>query len=222
MQGKTHFFIGIAAAVSICRPQTAPMLIAGTAAAGIGGVISDIDSGGSSAHHEADQITAVIVTILAGVGIADLNLHLGISRMILTGISHTRQVSILLMLIAICALGKATRHRTFMHSIAAGLLLSGGIYLMVPALAPYFAVAFASHLLLDLLNRKKVRLFWPAKKGYCLGLCNSSGRINGLLLAVGMAAAVLAVWYSVPVRNTGYALQSLLQEAAGKLNIFGG
>ena len=43
MLGRTHFFIGTAAALAVLQPQTVPALVAGAGAAAIGGLISDID-----------------------------------------------------------------------------------------------------------------------------------------------------------------------------------
>ena len=56
MLGRTHFFIGISAALAVMQPSSMPTLVAGAGAAAIGGMISDIDSGTSQAHKEADKI----------------------------------------------------------------------------------------------------------------------------------------------------------------------
>lgn len=42
MLGKTHFSVGMATGLMLCRPQSLAMLVAGTAIAGFGGIISDI------------------------------------------------------------------------------------------------------------------------------------------------------------------------------------
>ena len=56
MLGRTHFFIGISAALAVMQPSSMSTLVAGAGAAAIGGMISDIDSGTSQAHKEADKI----------------------------------------------------------------------------------------------------------------------------------------------------------------------
>ena len=56
MLGRTHFFIGTAAALAVLQPQTVPALVAGAGAAAIGGLISDIDVGTSQAHRDADKL----------------------------------------------------------------------------------------------------------------------------------------------------------------------
>ena len=55
MLGRTHFFIGISAALAIMQPSSMSTLVAGAGAAAIGGMISDIDSGTSQAHKEGRQ-----------------------------------------------------------------------------------------------------------------------------------------------------------------------
>ena len=59
MLGKTHFFIGISTALAVLQPQSVPVLVTGISAAAVGSVISDIDSGTSQAHQEADKVMAV-------------------------------------------------------------------------------------------------------------------------------------------------------------------
>ncbi|MDO4648028.1 MAG: metal-dependent hydrolase [Eubacteriales bacterium] len=203
MQGKTHFFVGIAASLAICQPQNFSMLVAGTGAAAVGSVICDIDAGSSSAHHDADKIITVIIAAIASVIIVDMNFHIGIYEKILQKTEQTYLVTIALLFLVVCAFGKSTRHRTFMHSILALLVLSGMVFLVYAPMTPYFSIAFLSHILLDLLNRRKVSLFWPAKKGVCVGFCKSNGFVNGIFFAIGMTAAIMLLITSVPVRSTG-------------------
>jgi inner membrane protein len=56
--------------------------------------------------------------------------------------------------------------------------------------APYFAIAFLTHLILDLTNKKKMKLFWPSKQGLSLGLFTAQGWINQILFGVGSLTAV--------------------------------
>ena len=63
MLGRTHFFIGTAAALAVLQPQTVPALVAGAGAAAIGGLISDIDVGTSQAHRDADKIITATVAV---------------------------------------------------------------------------------------------------------------------------------------------------------------
>ena len=83
MLGRTHFFVGMAAALITLRPESLPVVVAGTGAAAIGGVISDIDSGTSTAHKEADKIVMAATLALGAVIIIEYNFHIGIYRRLL-------------------------------------------------------------------------------------------------------------------------------------------
>ena len=78
MLGRTHFFIGISAALAVMQPSSMPTLVAGAGAAAIGGMISDIDSGTSQAHREADKIMTAAIAVTAIVILADYKFHVGI------------------------------------------------------------------------------------------------------------------------------------------------
>ena len=78
-----------------------------------------------------------------------------------------------------------------MHSFAGWFLLGSLTGLIYPAVTPYFSAAMLSHILIDLLNRRNVRLLYPLKKGFCLGICSADGMVNRALFLAG--AAVSAV-----------------------------
>jgi inner membrane protein len=75
-------------------------------------------------------------------------------------------------------------------------LFFGGAYLAAPELALAMAVGYFSHLVVDLLNKKPERLFWPVSRGQALGLCKAGGIVDGVLLVLGVAtvAALLSGW----------------------------
>ena len=79
MLGRTHFFIGTAAALAVLQPQTVPALVAGAGAAAIGGLISDIDVGTSQAHRDADKIITATVAVAVLTILAEYKLNLGIT-----------------------------------------------------------------------------------------------------------------------------------------------
>ena len=78
MLGKTHFSVGMATGLMLCRPQSLAMLVAGTAIAGFGGIISDIDVGTSDAHNKVERIIGLAVFSILGVVTADAIFHVGI------------------------------------------------------------------------------------------------------------------------------------------------
>ena len=210
MLGKTHFFVGIAAALAIQQPQTFPVLVAGTGAAAIGGVIPDIDSSSSEAHRSADEAILVSVLAVIAVIVADRVFHAGIYEKIRSDSSMERVVIGIALFLAVCVFWRKQPHRAFMHSFAALLLLTACISIILPAAAPYFATAFGSHMFIDLLNYKGEQLFWPWRRRFCLHMCESDGIINKALMEVGIVGMILLLVMSAPARNAlGAALTHL-------------
>ena len=181
MLGRTHFFIGTAAALAVLQPQTVPALVAGAGAAAIGGLISDIDVGTSQAHRDADKIITATVAVAVLTILAEYKLLTGTAAFLL-----------------ICAYGKQQPHRSFMHSFAALALLTACVDIIYPDASAYFAVGFLSHLVLDFFNRKPEKLFWPWKKGFCLGFCSARGLVNRALLGCGMVSLAVVLVLSAP------------------------
>ena len=201
MLGRTHFFIGISAALAVMQPSSMPTLVAGAGAAAIGGMISDIDSGTSQAHREADKIMTAAIAVTAIVILADYKFHVGSIARLLTGA---------MAFIIICTYGSSQPHRSFMHSFLSLFMLTACIDVIYPDAAPYFAVAYASHLALDLLNYRRLRLIWPMKRGFSLGFCSSQGLINHLLMSAGMVCVVLELVTSIPARRLAERIFSFL------------
>ena len=169
MLGRTHFFIGISAALAVMQPSSMPTLVAGAGAAAIGGMISDIDSGTSQAHREADKIMTAAIAVTAIVILADYKFHVGIYERLMRNSSIARLLTGAMAFIIICTYGSSQPHRSFMHSFLSLFMLTACIDVIYPDAAPYFAVAYASHLALDLLNYRRLRLIWPMKRGFSLG-----------------------------------------------------
>ena len=190
MLGKTHMAVGVASSLLLLPPANIQELVLGTGAAVVGAVISDIDVGTSESHREADKIIAVFVLLIAAMIAVEYIWHLGLYHKIVRSTNTERSVIAAAGFLLICAFGKEQPHRSFMHSVLGMVSLTGCVTMFLPMVAPYFAVAFLSHLAIDLLNRKGLKLLFPMKKGFSLDLCSSSGFINRCLLVLGTVAAV--------------------------------
>ena len=201
MLGRTHFAVGVAAGLLLIPPKTFPALAAGIGLSALGGVLPDIDSGTSEAHKDADKIMAVSILAAGGAFVAEAFFHVGLFGKILQNGAIARAVIAALVFLLVCAFGKEQPHRSFMHSILALLILTACIAQIFPDAAAYFAVGFASHLAIDLLNRKREKLFYPIRRGICFFLCSSRGLVNRLLLALGILASAALILTSIPVRN---------------------
>ena len=88
---------------------------------------------------------------------------------------------------------KGIGHRGFSHSLLALVLETACVQLVFPEAALPFAAAFASHVLLDLMNKRPVRLFFPAKKGVCLGWFYADGLANKAFAAIGAFWLIVAI-----------------------------
>ena len=195
MLGRTHRKIGIATTFAILKPITVPACLGALAAGSIGGTICDIDI--LFRDHPADDeeperddqydgewedfalnlilfLLFIVVDKYFGGGAVDWFFrHLGF---------HTIAMGAVFALIVVC--GMFAPHRAFMHSLFAGIALSGCIYIICAPLAPGFAIGFASHILLDLLNKTGICLFWPIKKRFKLNVCSSNKTADAVISTV--------------------------------------
>ncbi|MDO5336292.1 MAG: metal-dependent hydrolase [Eubacteriales bacterium] len=192
MMGKTHMVCGTACALCVLQPTTIREWVICTGAAAIGAVISDIDVTTSDSRETLNKITFLSVLIAIAVCCLEYQWHLGIMRNFNRESNLFRLVVGFAVFLGICTFGKNQPHRSFMHSFAGLASLSIVLYLVYPPLAAPFAIAMLSHIMLDILNRRKVRLFYPLRGGLCLRLCSANGLVNKAFLAIG--SAVFAVY----------------------------
>lgn len=197
MTGKTHLAVGTAAALLITQPKSLKELIICLGAASVGAVISDIDVSTSESRGTMDKVLGITVIAAVVLALAEFNWHLGI-------ISSLKKDSALLHLVgggaaflAVCAVGKRSPHRSFMHSALAVIMLTSCIYVIYEGAALCFAVAMASHIIIDMLNYKNVRLAYPCKWGISLDICHADGFFNKALFSVSSLVAVASTLYFV-------------------------
>ena len=211
MLGKTHFSVGMAAGLAICRTQSIEMLVAGTALAGFGGIISDIDVGTSSAYNKVERIIGLAMGTILGIVIADVFFHVGIYNRLMADSNIVRIITGISVFLGICIFGMKQPHRSFMHSIVALFGLSFFVYMIFPDVAPYFGIGFASHIVIDALNGKREKLFWPVGKGFTLRLCSSDGIVNNLLFHISNLLILILILTSRPVLFVLHNIIGLLQ-----------
>lgn len=200
MLGKTHMMVGIAATIAVTRPETLSELIMAAGIGSAGAVISDLDVGTSDFHREADKIILLTVAAVAGVFALDHFCNTGIWERILNNGGLSKVLTGVLLFMGTCAYGKEQPHRSFMHSFLGMAILCMALQIISPTIVPYFAVGFISHLALDLLNKKGVRLFYPLKGGIHIGACKSKGLVNHLFFMCGMVISgieILVILYQI-------------------------
>ena len=202
MLGKAHITIGMASALTVMMPESMPAALPVITGAAAGCLICDIDC--DSPREKSDtsryRLLAVIIVVIAL--LADRAYGLGLIR---AGSGASLQGGELPLsmwqtaaqngAVMVCAgiavfaltltFANISSHRGFSHSLLAMALEAGSLYLVFPQTVPAFVIAFASHLLLDLTNKKPVRILYPVKKGFCLGLYYADRLADKVCAAIG-------------------------------------
>ncbi len=204
MLGKAHITVGMASALTLMMPESMPAALPVVAGAAAGCLICDIDCDSPREKSDASKHRALAMIIACIALAADFMYWKGDSAemqqvagdsvgmwqaaagnwpyMVCAGVAG---------LALTLAFANVSSHRGFSHSLLAMALEAGFLWMIFPQTALPFVISFASHLVLDLLNKKPVRLFYPAKKGFCLGLFYADRLANKLVAAGG------AVWLIV-------------------------
>ena len=201
MLGKTHGVVGVATALAVMNPATAPELVIGVSSAMIGSMISDVDAKEAKARSGVTNTVFVTIFAIALSVAAEKLLGIHVYDLIMANNNLYKMLLGVAVFLLIAVFGSLQPHRTFAHSLLAGIAFTAAVYLISPAAVPYFTIGFATHLILDLLNFKGERLLYPLKKTYSLKVCNSSGIVNDLLFAFGTVAMLFLLYRSPSVQG---------------------
>ena len=165
MTGKTHAAVGLGTVLAVTQPSTVSGLVLAAGTGMLGALISDIDVGTSKSHKDADRITLIAVLLVA----AEIALNYFCNFSIWEKIRNDKSVA----------------------PVAMGVI----IFIAVCAFVPYFVVGFASHLVLDCFNRKRVRILYPLPGGIALDFCKAGGFVDSLLFKLGSVAVIFEIVY---------------------------
>ncbi|MBE6711401.1 MAG: metal-dependent hydrolase [Ruminococcaceae bacterium] len=183
MMGKTHFTVGLAAALAVASPSTLPDCLTAVIGGCVGGVLADcdiLDNDHKLASFSVQFVAAGVTALAMGL---DGFLNLGILRSMTE--RQTAATAGMIAFAVLWLLGVFSGHRTFTHSVTALLLYTFAVYVIHPPLTVGFAAAYLSHLVLDLLNRKNLPLLYPMKSGICFKLFYADGFANRLFFLAG-------------------------------------
>lgn len=97
----------------------------------------------------------------------------------------------------LCLVGIFQEHREFTHSLIALVLFSLSVGLFCYPIIIPFTIGFLSHLLLDILNKKPIRLLYPKEKGVCLKLCYANKIADKVFMVIGIVGTVFILSYSI-------------------------
>lgn len=192
MDGQTHAALGAATALVIIRPAEPKTLIATAAVGAFAGILPDIDTGGKVASIIHKITLAFICIVCFFVCQAALTGSTVIESIDDSGMAINMLG--LAILIGFSIFGDTQPHRGFTHSVLALLISSFSAYLIFKNLALAFCIGYASHLLIDMVNKKGEQLLYPMPNRWCLNLCKANGlaalctRMASYLVCIGYAA----------------------------------
>ena len=187
--GKAHMGVGVAAALALLQPTTTAGCVAVLMGASLGSVICDVDVQPGEKARDAHRWRMIALVGACALLAYDF-LHSGQVCSYLMGHLGTEMATGVVGMVAVTAFASFMPHRTFAHSLLALVLWCASLRLLCEPLVAPFAAGVGSHLLLDLTNKKGIRLFWPLKTEFSLGLWRADGRMNDLLALVGMVASI--------------------------------
>ena len=190
----THIAVGVAFALAIAQTGSVESCAFALVGGAVGSVMSDTDTKSSKHYKDARNGRIVAALIVAAASLADVFYGVGVWDYLFAHVDAALLVGVA-SFAAVSFIGARSRHRTFTHSLLGLALWSATLQLLCSALAPFFAVAFVSHLVLDLLNSKPIQLLYPWKRGFCLSLCRADGAVNSALLVGGIAMSALLLSY---------------------------
>lgn len=203
MEGRAHVTVGITCALAILQPNTVPGFLCAAIGGAAGGFICDLDNAPKRAsldyRYEPDawQLVIFLLIFLAAVLGLDYYSGNGMVDFVLMNWAWPLWAGFAALIILI-TVGIRTPHRTFMHSIIAGILFSGSLYFCCRPLMYGFAIGFMSHLVLDIFNKEGSQYFWPIPLKFCFHLADADGTMNSVLEGVGTVAAYhLGVYYFI-------------------------
>ena len=190
MMSRTHLTVGIATSLLVMHPQTPKEICLAVAGGALGGVVPDIDI--LDNDYKFDCLIGQILGYgsVAAVLFLDRLFGYGIMDSIMSK-SLFRIIPGLVVFAALNIFGFFQEHRGFTHSILAFLLFAGSVFLIYDEFLIPFSLGFASHIALDLLNKKGLQLFYPLDFGICFYLCYADEGTNNVFMYAGLIASVL-------------------------------
>lgn len=195
MMAKAHIAVGMAAAFTIMRPGSIPEALPVVTGAAIGCLICDLDCENPRERTESSHYRITMAVLAAAALIEDHLIGSGIWK---SAGRYGQYVWFagFAAFVLICAFASISKHRGFAHSFLALALETASLWLVFPVTAKPFAIAFLSHQVLDLLNKKPIRLFYPAEKGFRLGLFYADRFANKAFAAVGTVWLIAVILIS--------------------------
>lgn len=195
MLGKTHAMVGIATAYTLLLPtNNIGLILCGTTVSALGSVLPDIDVSGTNTLAKKELFNAFLLIITYTLLTPVLLKYTGTSFVLPQIQSLGSTLTGLLILSVYSIIGVQSKHREFTHSLEGILLATASVTFIAPVLAKWFALGYTTHIALDLLNRKPIKLLSFVKKKTCLNLCSASG-VTDKVIRYGSKVYVAIITY---------------------------
>lgn len=193
MLAKAHITVGMAATFTIAAPESIPEALPVITGASLGCLICDLDCDNPREKNDSSHWRVVMLLVALAALFEDYHIDAGMWRTLSQSGSYLWCLGVAGFVMT-CAFASISSHRGFAHSLLALALESVSLWLVFPTAVGPFVIAFVSHLVLDMTNKKPVRIFYPAKQGICLDLFYADRLANKLCAAFGTVWLVAAVW----------------------------
>ena len=187
MMSKTHISVGIAAALA-AAPATPEGLVYALMGGALGSVVCDIDRNAEQPSRDAKQGWGVAGTIFFAAFMHESMAYWQNFRLSYL-LGDPKTLVCLLFLAAILLFAANGAHRGFSHSLRMFLSTSFFLFILSRKTCLFYGIAFLTHLVLDVMNKRPLKLLFPLSKGFCLRWCYCDGLVNRILMWAGTAAA---------------------------------
>jgi len=185
----THLAVGAGTALAIMHPNDPKGCCLAVIGGFLGGVIPDADT--LQHDYKKDALKGQLIAFLTTAGLFLADRISGFN--IFTDFPPVNMIWLnvgLILFAVLYVICLPQPHRGFSHSLLAMILFSAAIAFIYRPLLPFFLLGYASHIAIDLLNKKGVKVFFPANFIICLRICTANGMANIILQVVGFLVAM--------------------------------
>ena len=201
MLKDTHIAVGLAASTYMMLPVSdTKTTVLGMCAAVMAATFPDLDLLDEKGHSNLEEIKEAVYKAcpmlflwyghVASEAVTDLSYE-SINRMrdALSGYGLTKVLQLLVWFTCVLVTVMSS-HRGWSHYLAWAAVVTGCFYMIITDLqiTKWFWYSILSHLLIDLLNKKSIKLLWPVPVNFRLCVCDSDGPLSKL---IGMAATAI-------------------------------
>lgn len=185
MKCRTHIACANALSLMILNPSGIIPLATTIVGASIGGATPDLDA--NDMHKKSDYLFG-----LAGLTFIAFIL---LDNYLKWNFFEDTYLSILgvTLYMIIGFIGKHKAHRSILHSLLACSVLGLIVYYTFNMLFLPFIIGYISHILLDILNIRPVRVFYPLKKGVSLKISRFDGILNSILFYASLIIIAICI-----------------------------